>query len=96
MRRISFGGCRLTDQNWAADICYDILAEPVETGSVLFCEDYGVRIELIPASGTIEVAELRGITPSWRVIEQFADKLYRNRVTPAAARDVLEDYLAAL
>ena len=96
MERISVGTCRLTYEDWAADVTYEILVESIQKDDAEFCEVYGARIELIPENGEHEVTELRGITPFRGAIEQFVDRLYRNTVTPATAGDVLEDELARL
>jgi len=96
MRRISWGSCHLECAEWVADVHYDILIDPIYNGHDLLCEDYGARIELLPESGSPEIVELHGITPFMSVIRPFIDSLCRNGVTPATARDVLEDYLAIL
>lgn len=96
MNYIHFGTSRLSADNWAADVRYDIVVETIEGNHGLLCEDYGARIELTPEIGSSEVAEFKSITVFPCVIEEFLDSLCRNTVTPLTAQDVLEDFFAKL
>lgn len=51
---------------------------------------YGIRVE----SGG-EVESIRAITPSRYRVQGLLNRLMRGRVTPTAARDVVEDWLLA-
>ena len=95
-RCIPFGECRLECDGWAADARYGILVDAVQNNGVLYCEDYGARVELAPEHGPTEIFEQRGITPFRNVAEEFVNRLRLGGVTPATAGDVLEDYLAGL
>ena len=60
------------------------------TGSELY--SYGVRVS-VPGPEGAEEARFRGITLSGDRIYKLAGFLARNKVTPCAARDVIEDWL---
>lgn len=81
MRMVLFGGrtCR------GRRIAYYLLAEEIEG----IGENYGLRVECGGEAETI-----RGITVSTRGIQALLERMLRHGVTPATARDVVEDWLA--
>ncbi len=70
---------------------YDLLVEEVPCGDSLLLENYGIRVT-DSAGGCVA---LPGITVIRRDIEALLSLMYRNTVTPTAARDVTEDWLAS-
>ncbi len=69
---------------------YYILIDQTRINGELFCESYGIKI-LSP--DTREVAEIPNITVSISCIDDLAERMLRNCVTPSTAMDVVQDWL---
>ena len=69
---------------------YYILIDQVTVEGDFFCESYGIKI-LSP--DTREAAEIPNITVSISRIDDLAERMLRNGVSPVTARDVVEDWL---
>ena len=92
MREILVARERLTDlEGKALGVEYYVLVEEAMLGKTFCCENYGVRIADSAGGGEA----VSNITVSTRRIDELMELLVRNRVTPAALRDVVEDWLAA-
>lgn len=69
---------------------YYILIGQMEFQNNLFCESYGIKV-LSP--DTQEAEAIPNITVSTTRIEELAELMMRNGVSPATARDVVSDWL---
>lgn len=69
---------------------YYILIDQMEFRNNLFCESYGIKV-LSP--DTQEAEAIPNITASAARIDELAELMMRNGVTPATARDVVLDWL---
>lgn len=69
---------------------YYILVDQLEFKAGLFCESYGIKV-ISPDTQEAEV--IPNITVSASRIDQLAELMMRNGVTPATARDVVLDWL---
>lgn len=73
---------------------YYILSEEAEADGAMLCESYGIRIAVSGANRT-QSESVRHITMRASVIDQLVHKMAEYLVTPAALRDVIEDWMAA-
>lgn len=73
---------------------YYILAEEVGVAEGILCESYGIRIVLSNLE-EIQSESLKNITFRAAAIDQLVHKMAEHLVTPAALRDVVEDWIAA-
>lgn len=69
---------------------YFILVGQMEFQTGLFCESYGIKV-LCP--DTLEAAEIPDVTASASRIDELAERMLRNAVSPVNARDVVLDWL---
>lgn len=69
---------------------YYILVDQLEFHSGLFCESYGIKVS---SPDTQEEERIPNITVSADRIDELAERMMRNSVTPATARDVVLDWL---
>ena len=69
---------------------YYILVDQMEFRAGLFCESYGIKV-LSCATGEAEC--IPNITASVSRIDELAERMLRNAVSPATARDVVLDWL---
>jgi len=76
---------------WTCD--YSILIDEMAMGESLACESYGLKVR-IRESG--EEACIPNITIRIAQIDALMEQFLRNTVTPATARDVVDDYLACV
>lgn len=70
---------------------YYILIDQMDTRGGLACESYGIKIAGAGQSG--DAAQVSNITTSISRIDELAELLTRNFVTPASLRDVVDDWL---
>ncbi len=68
---------------------YSILIDEMDVGSFR-CESYGVKIAESPTGA---LAVVPNVTVSIPRIDELMERLVRNVVTPAALKDVIEDWL---
>lgn len=88
MREITVGKNTIVVEGRELTCKYFILVE--ETGGRFPCESYGIKILL---DAQKESAEIHDISLSVERINDLAELLCRNSVTPVALRDVVEDWL---
>lgn len=69
---------------------YYILVDQMEFRQGLFCESYGIKV-ISPDTQEAEV--IPNITISVSRIDELAQLMLRNGVSPATARDVVLDWL---
>ena len=67
---------------------YVVIGE-MEVGGRFACESYGVKV----AEQGGDIAVIPNITVSISRIDALVDRMLRNTVSPASARDVVDDWL---
>lgn len=73
---------------------YYILAEEAEAAGAMLCESYGIRVA-VSGAHRAQSESVRHITMRASVIDRLVHKMAEYLVTPAALRDVIEDWMAA-
>ena len=68
---------------------YYVLIDQMEVGGSFACESYGVKV----AEQGGDIAVIPNITVSISRIDALVDRMLRNTVSPASARDVVDDWL---
>lgn len=90
MRDLFLGRTELTDDSGQLRRYeYYVTVDETEVNGV-FCGNYGIRVE--EQGG--EAAAVRGITCSASRIDELAELILRNKVTPITLGDVIADQLA--
>lgn len=69
---------------------YSVLIDEMRFGNGFFCESYGIKVS---AGDEGEVALIPNITVSISRIDELAELLVRNVVTPCTLADVVSDWL---
>lgn len=92
MRELSVDTTVQEDERGELLTCdYSILIGEMEMGGHMACESYGVAVR---ARESGEAACIPNITIRVDRIDALAELLVRGGVTPSAARDVVDDWLA--
>ncbi|ALP94917.1 MULTISPECIES: DUF6514 family protein [Intestinimonas] len=68
---------------------YYVVIGEMEVGGRFACESYGVKV----AEQGGDIAVIPNITVSISRIDALVDRMLRNTVSPASARDVVDDWL---
>ena len=68
---------------------YYILVDEMKVDGGFACESYGVKV----AEQGGDIAVIPNITVSISRIDALVDRMLRNTVSPASARDVVDDWL---
>lgn len=91
MRELYIGRAEETEEEGPSHrFDYYILVDQVEFRTGLFCESYGIKV-ISPE--THEAEAIPNITISVSRIDELAELMKRNCVSPATARDVVLDWL---
>lgn len=90
MRELLVDTCTAEGEDGAArSFRYYILVDEVEVGNGLFCESYGIKV----TGPGGEEASVPNITVRAERIDELAELLMRNSVSPVTLRDVIDDWL---